>query len=67
MANKRKAVYNPKAYQKWRDNNKEHRNYLSGRSAARSFIRNRATEEDLEELENLIEDRRKVLSEEKGD
>ncbi|MEJ6989862.1 hypothetical protein WJ325_14780, partial [Listeria monocytogenes] len=34
--------------------NKEHANYLKSRSAARSFIKNKATLEDLKELEKLI-------------
>lgn len=58
---KREAVYNPKADKKWKEKNKEHRNYLSGRGAARSFIRNRATIEDLEELKRLINKRIKEL------
>ncbi|GIN11039.1 hypothetical protein J26TS2_09060 [Shouchella clausii] len=40
---------------------KENARYLKGRSAARSFIRNRATKEDLDELEQLIAERRKRL------
>ncbi|MDO4778478.1 MAG: hypothetical protein Q4A42_02855 [Tissierellia bacterium] len=56
MENKRKrvAVYNKEADKKYRENNKEHRNYLSYRGTARSFIRNFATEDDLEELKELI-------------
>ncbi|MEK3756711.1 hypothetical protein MHB73_20955 [Bacillus sp. FSL K6-6483] len=45
----------------WQEKNKEHARYLKGRSAARSFIRNRATAEDLDELEQLIAERRKQL------
>ncbi|MPQ44770.1 hypothetical protein [Clostridium tarantellae] len=45
----------------WRKNNKDHANYLRGRSAARSFIRNKATLEDLKELSNLIEERERQL------
>lgn len=45
-----------RANKKWNEKNKEHRNYLSKRSAARSFIRNNATEEDLLELKELIEE-----------
>lgn len=47
---------------KWRENNKEHANYLRARSAAKSFIKNRATEEDLAELLKLISDRKQVLN-----
>ncbi len=58
---KRKAVYNPEADKRWRENNRERANYLSGRSASRSFIRNRAKLEDLDELEALIKQKRKEL------
>ncbi|MDR0300628.1 MAG: hypothetical protein LBI13_11220 [Streptococcaceae bacterium] len=56
---KREAVYNPEADRKWAEQNKAHRNYLSKRGTARNFIRKHATPEDLTELENLIEERRK--------
>ena len=54
----RKAVYNPKADKKWIEKNKEHRSYLSQRSTTRSFIRKKATADDLTELEKLIEESR---------
>lgn len=57
MEKKRKAVYNPEADKRWKEKNREHRNYLTGRGAARSFIRNKATKEDLLELKALIEER----------
>lgn len=57
MEKKRKAVYNPEADKRWKEKNREHRNYLTGRGAARSFIRNKATREDLLELKSLIEER----------
>lgn len=40
---------------------KARRNYLSGKRAARSFINNKATEDDLNELEQLIQERKKAL------
>ncbi|EAA0197116.1 hypothetical protein ACR9WT_003018 [Listeria monocytogenes] len=43
-----------KANKNWQEKNKEHANYLKSRSAARSFIKNKATLEDLKELEKLI-------------
>ncbi|EAE5704837.1 hypothetical protein D5012_002917, partial [Listeria monocytogenes] len=43
-----------KANKAWQDKNKEHANYLKSRSAARSFIKKKATLEDLEELEIAI-------------
>ena len=60
---KRKAVYNREADKRWNEKNKEHRNYLSTRSTARSFIKNRAKLEDLDELETLIQEKRKQLLE----
>lgn len=50
-----------KATKKWNKENREHRNYLSKRSSARSFIRNHATMDDLNELETLIAERRDAL------
>ena len=47
------------ADKRWREKNKEHRNYLTYRGTARSFIRNKATKEDLEELKQLISEREK--------
>lgn len=58
---KRKAVYNPVADKKWAEKNKEHKSYLKYRSTARSFIRNKATLEDLEELKKLIKERESML------
>ncbi|AEP00285.1 hypothetical protein QQ991_03585 [Weizmannia coagulans] len=54
MTNKKfdQASYNNK--------NREHRRYLPLRSSARSFIRNMATEEDLNELEQLIKEKRNI-------
>jgi len=49
------------ANKRWQEKNKDYSNYLKSRSTARSFIRNKATLEDLEELEQLIEDRKKQL------
>lgn len=50
-----------KATKRWNEQNREHRNYLSKRSSARSFIRNHATGSDLVELEELITERRNRL------
>ena len=49
------------ADKRWIEKNREHRNYLSARGVARSFIRNKATKEDLEELKNLIEQKQEEL------
>lgn len=50
------------ANKRWAEKNKEHAKYLSDRSRSRSFIRKQASLEDIEELENLIEQRKKDLS-----
>lgn len=50
-----------RATKRWNKNNREHRNYLSKRSSARSFIRNHASNSDLTELEELITERRNRL------
>ncbi|HFK0724239.1 TPA: hypothetical protein ACGXPO_002402 [Listeria monocytogenes] len=54
MTNKTTSDAQLKANKEWQSKNKEHANYLKSRSAARSFIKNKATLEDLEELEKLI-------------
>ncbi|WP_430596322.1 hypothetical protein [Enterococcus sp. DIV2163] len=41
---------------------KAHRNYMTSRRAARSFINSKATIEDLDELLQLIEERKKDLA-----
>lgn len=51
------------ANKKWQEKNRERAKYLRNRSTSRSFIKNQATSEDLEELENLITERRKKLIE----
>lgn len=48
---------------KWDAKNPEKRKYWSHRSRARSFIREVATLEDLEELASMIEGRKKQLKE----
>ena len=45
------------ANKRWREKNKEKDNYIRLRSSAKSFIRNKATLEDLQELEELIKSR----------
>ena len=48
----------------WQNKNKEYNNYLKDRSKARSFIKNKALHEDLEEFKVLIEIREEVLKNE---
>lgn len=52
------------ANKRWAEKNKEHKKYLNYRSTSRSFIRKLATEEDLKELVNLIEERSKEIGKE---
>ncbi|GIN71111.1 hypothetical protein J14TS2_15860 [Bacillus sp. J14TS2] len=52
------------ANKKWQEKNKEKAKYLSDRSRARSFIRNRAELEDIEEFFQLLKDREEVLKSE---
>jgi len=58
----KEKVTQAEANKRWEQKNKERSNYLKSRTAARSFIRNKATAEDLEELEQLITQRKKDLS-----
>ncbi|NFA43400.1 hypothetical protein EXM65_12660 [Clostridium botulinum] len=57
--NKDKQQEYNKAYAK---NNPEHSRYLKARSAARSFIKTKATLTDLEELKKIIEEKEKELN-----
>lgn len=49
------------ANKRWQEQNRERARYLRNRSTSRSFIKKQATKEDLEELEQLIAERRKEL------
>ncbi|MGI6579949.1 MAG: hypothetical protein ACOX3H_06900 [Saccharofermentanales bacterium] len=60
---KRESVYNPEADKRWYEKNRKHKLYLNDRTSARRFIRDKATLEDLEELEQLIEQRKLQLKE----
>ncbi|MGL5244525.1 MAG: hypothetical protein ACRC7R_05010 [Sarcina sp.] len=46
---------------KWAENNRELSNYLKNRSAARSFIRKKASLEDIIELRELMIEREREL------
>lgn len=61
MENKRKAVYNPEADARWNEENKAHRRYLTYRNTTRGFIRNHATIEDINELEQLLKIRKEEI------
>lgn len=58
---KRKAVYNRTADKKYREKNKENVRYTDYKSRARVFIRDLIKEEDLEEFEILLEERKKNI------
>ena len=45
-----------KAMKKWQDNNKEQTNYIKNRSSCKSFIKNKATLEDIQDIEKLIKE-----------
>lgn len=55
------------ANKRWQEKNKERAKYISARSRARSFIKNHALEEDLEEFMALILERKQVLNDIKID
>ncbi|MBP1913567.1 hypothetical protein J2Z23_000504 [Lederbergia galactosidilyticus] len=52
------------ANKKWQEKNKKKAKYLSDRSRARSFIRNQAELEDIEEFIQLLKERENVLKSE---
>lgn len=52
------------ANQKWEKKNREYASYLKSRSSAKSFIRNKATIEDIEEFRNLLKEREALLKQE---
>ena len=56
------ATKQTEANKKWQEKNKEKATYLSDRSRARSFIKNKATLEDLAELELLIQEKKKEIN-----
>ena len=43
-----------RANKKWAEENRERSNYLKNKSACKSFIKNKSTLEDLEEISKLI-------------
>ena len=50
-----------RAKQKYREKNKERSNYINDKSKAKNFILKKATKEDLEELEELIKERKQAV------
>lgn len=49
------------ANKKWQEKNRERTRYLRNRSTTRSFLKNQATLEDIEELEVLLNERKETL------
>lgn len=49
------------ANKKWQEKNREHARYLRNRSTTRSFLKNQATLEDIQEMEDLISKRKETL------
>ena len=52
------------ANKRWQEKNREHSRYLRNRSAARNFVKKQATEEDINELLELISIRQEELKNE---
>lgn len=50
-----------RANKRWDEANKERKAYINKRSTARSFVKKLATLEDLDELTQLIQERRNML------
>ncbi|GAF41628.1 hypothetical protein FC83_GL000967 [Agrilactobacillus composti DSM 18527 = JCM 14202] len=48
-----------RANKRWDEKNRERKRYLNKRSTARCFIANHATDEDIETLQALINERKK--------
>lgn len=65
MQEKKTSQAQVSASRRWEKENPERTRYIRYRTGARCFIRNHATLEDLEEVEELVKERReKLLSEE---
>ncbi|WP_334352175.1 hypothetical protein [Companilactobacillus sp. HBUAS56257] len=50
-----------KANKKWDEKNRERTSYLRSRSSAKSFIKNKATKEDIDMLKEVIKKRLEEL------
>ena len=50
------------ANKRWQEKNRERARYLRNRSTARNFIKKQATAEDVQELEELLKNRKKELN-----
>ncbi len=54
------------ANKNWQEKNREKARYLRNRSATRNFLKNEATSEDIREMEEIIENRKKDLESDKN-
>jgi hypothetical protein len=50
-----------KAQKNWVDKNRDRSNYIKAKGSCKSFIRNKATKEDLQELQRLINEKLQEL------
>ncbi|AYM01576.1 hypothetical protein D8911_00690 [Levilactobacillus brevis] len=57
MAKNEYTEVRAKANKEWDEKNKERTHYLRSQSSARSFIRTKATTDDLQELRELLDQR----------
>ena len=57
MDEKNKTLTQTERNKRWQEKNREKTRYLRNRSAARGFLKNQATLEDLEEIEGLMKER----------
>lgn len=61
MEEKKTSQAQVNASRRWEQKNPERTRYLRYRTTARGFIRNHATNEDIEELKELIKEREEKL------
>ncbi|MCR1953186.1 hypothetical protein NSA50_19560 [Clostridium sp. DSM 100503] len=61
MKKKKTSEAQTRANKKWNEANREKANYMRSKSSAKSFIRNKATLEDIAEMQELLDERRKQL------
>ena len=64
MTNLKTSKSQRKAVKTYEDKNKTKVNYLKAKSSAKSFIKNKATLEDIEEIEKLLKIRFEKLQKE---
>lgn len=65
MTNKKTSEAQVSASRRWEQRNPERAKYIRYRTGARNFLRNHSTEEALQEMEELIKERREMLKDKK--